>query len=150
MRYTVFFSTIPFAFWCTYQKRKYNLFVDRTRLLSIRSLLYLNTFRYGHLFSTQSRTIRGHSKTLWEREKMLETSIFSLSHNVLYPFQNKFLIFKLHLFCLLLLQIWISLTLSKQALVFTCLRYKSFENTVGKEKLLVTSNFSFSHSIFYP
>ena len=29
----------------------------------------------------------------------------------------------------------------------------SFENTVGKgekEKLLVTSNFSFSHSVFYP
>ena len=37
----------------------------------------------------------------------------------------------------------------KQALVFTCLQYKSFENTRGaKEKLLVTSNFSFSHSVF--
>ena len=41
-----------------------------------------------------------------------------------------------------------------------CLQYKSFENTVGKEKLLVTklwekkkllvkSNFSFSRSVFY-
>ena len=29
------------------------------------------------------------------------------------------------------------------------LHYKSFENTVGKEKLLVTSNFSFSQSVFY-
>ena len=39
----------------------------------------------------------------------------------------------------------------KQALVFTCLQYKSFENTAGeKEKLLITSNFSFSHSVFYP
>ena len=37
----------------------------------------------------------------------------------------------------------------KQSLVFTCLRYKSFENTGKREKLLVTSNFSFSHSIFY-
>ena len=30
-----------------------------------------------------------------------------------------------------------------------CLQYKSFENTVEKEKLLVTSNFSFSHCVFY-
>ena len=35
----------------------------------------------------------------------------------------------------------------KQVLVFMCLQYKSFENTVGKG---VTSNFSFSHSVFYP
>ena len=74
----------------------------------------------------------------------------------------------------------------KQALVFTCLQHKSFENTVGKkeisldcslqgqpfsqtspgfyvsavqvfgkncgekEKLLLMSNFSFSHSVFHP
>ena len=31
-----------------------------------------------------------------------------------------------------------------------CLQYKSLENTVGNEKLLVTSNFSFSLSVFYP
>ena len=37
------------------------------------------------------------------------------------------------------------ITLSKQDLVFTCLQYKSFENTVGKE-VLVKSNFSFSYS----
>ena len=28
--------------------------------------------------------------------------------------------------------------------------YKSFENTGGKGELLATSNFSFSHSVFYP
>ena len=33
--------------------------------------------------------------------------------------------------------------LTKQALVFTCLQYKSFENTVGKGELLVTSNLPF-------
>ena len=38
----------------------------------------------------------------------------------------------------------------KQALVLTCLQYKSFENTVGKGEIAVTSNFSFSHSVFYP
>ena len=60
-------------------------------------------------------------------------------------------------------------SLPKQALVFTCLQYKCFENTLSqnkpwflrvcstsvlktlweKEKLLVTSNFSFSLSVFY-
>ena len=29
-------------------------------------------------------------KTLWEKEKMQVTSIFSFFHNVLYPFQNNF------------------------------------------------------------
>ena len=33
---------------------------------------------------------------------------------------------------------------------FTCLQCKSFENTVGKEKLLIRSNFSSSNSVFYP
>ena len=37
----------------------------------------------------------------------------------------------------------------KQAFVFTCLQYKSFENTLGKEKWVVTSNFSFFRSVFY-
>ena len=39
----------------------------------------------------------------------------------------------------------------KQAQVFTCMQYKSFEKKTQweKEKLLVTSNFSFSYSVFY-
>ena len=36
----------------------------------------------------------------------------------------------------------------KQALVFTCLQYKSLKTLWKKEKLLVMSNFSFSHSVF--
>ena len=31
-----------------------------------------------------------------------------------------------------------------------CLQYKSFENTVGKGEIARNSNFSFSHSVFYP
>ena len=31
-----------------------------------------------------------------------------------------------------------------------CLQYKSFENTVGKEKLLLMRNFSFFHNVYYP
>ena len=38
----------------------------------------------------------------------------------------------------------------KQALGFPCLQYKSLKTLWEKEKLLVTSNFSFSHSVFYP
>ena len=30
------------------------------------------------------------------------------------------------------------------------LKKRSFENIVGKEKMLVTSIFSFSHNVFYP
>ena len=37
-----------------------------------------------------------------------------------------------------------------RALVFTCLRYRSFKNTVEKEEIAPNENFSFSHSLFYP
>ena len=40
-------------------------------------------------------------------------------------------------------------TLSQTSHGFTSLQYKFSENTVEREKLLVTSNFSFSHSVFY-
>ena len=44
------------------------------------------------------------------KKKPFETSIFSFSHNVFYPFQEGFLFFKLHLFCCLQkLSIWTSL-----------------------------------------
>ena len=47
-------------------------------------------------------------KTLWKEEKMLVTSIFSFSHNVFNPFQNKFHFSQL--FCYLqMLSIWTSL-----------------------------------------
>ena len=41
------------------------------------------------------------------------------------------------------------LTLSKQALVFTCLQYKSFENTVGKGEIAHNEQFLLFHSVFY-
>ena len=36
----------------------------------------------------------------------------------------------------------------KQVLIFTCLQFKSFENTVGKGEI-ARNDFSFSHSVFY-
>ena len=38
----------------------------------------------------------------------------------------------------------------KQAVVFMCLQYKSFENTAGKGEIAPYEQFSFSHSVFYP
>ena len=38
----------------------------------------------------------------------------------------------------------------KQALVFTCLQYKSFENTVGKGEIARKEQFLLFHSVFYP
>ena len=35
----------------------------------------------------------------------------------------------------------------KQALFFTCMQYKSFENTVGKEEIALNE---LSHGVFYP
>ena len=41
--------------------------------------------------------------------------------------------------------------LPKEDLVFTCLQFTGLLKTLWeKEKLLVTSNLSFSHSVFYP
>ena len=39
---------------------------------------------------------------------------------------------------------------TKQALVFTCLQYKSLKERWEKEQLLIASNFFFSHSVSYP
>ena len=39
----------------------------------------------------------------------------------------------------------------KQALVFTCLQYRSIENTVRKEEIALKQAISpFSYSVFYP
>ena len=37
----------------------------------------------------------------------------------------------------------------KQAMAFTCLRYKSFENTVGKGEIAHIDQFLFSPRVFY-
>ena len=50
----------------------------------------------------------------------------------------------------MLLMLTILNPLPKQVLVFTHLHYQSLENTLEKGEMLVTSNFSFSHRVFYP
>ena len=51
-------------------------------------------------------------------------------------YQRKFSLFRPPLFCLLQMHsIWVSQPFPKQALVFSCLLYKSLENTVGKGEI---------------
>ena len=64
-----------------------------------RFLLFEQTSKvYFLLFTIQNHDfqrpcIKSPLKTLWEKEKMLVTSIFSFSHNVFYPSQNKLQLF---------------------------------------------------------
>ena len=58
----------------------------------------------------------------------------------------------LYMYVICTFHYFFSLTLYKQALVFTCLQYKSFENTVGKgeiarnEQFLLFPQCFFTHS----
>ena len=87
-------------------------------------------------------------KTLWEKEKMLVTSIFSFFHNVSYPFiHNQISIFEPHLFSLCK-----CFNLDKSKILsfgkgfnFCCIqshiqripRRKRLYKTFGKEEMLV-------------
>ena len=118
-------------------------------------------------------------KALWEKEKLLETNNFSFFPTVFSTFLENFLplsnrltkkTFLFHsTFCNKIdtdIQCFFhnvnkfsrdklsfesgcknAYSFTKQALVCTCLHSKSFENTEGKG---VTSNFSFSRSVFHP
>ena len=44
---------------------------------------------YHTILSFNNPVEEGFSKTLWEKEKMLVTSVFYFSHNVFYPIKGK-------------------------------------------------------------
>ena len=73
-------------------------------------------------------------KTLWEKEKMLVTSILSFSHNVFYQFHSEFLNHFPN-------KPWFLRICSTSILKTLYEREKS---------LLITINFSFSHSVCLP
>ena len=90
--------------------------------------------------------------------EMLATSIFSFSHNVFYSSRGFFVFLRLSFldFCQSF-SIWTGLKFSHKFNPFPnkpwFLRVYStslLKTLWEKEKLLVTSNFSFSHSVFYP
>ena len=69
---------------------------------------------------------------------------FQFVQSVQQDISRNFLIYSIYIFCACIsedhsIPCSVGQTFPKQALVFTCLQY-----------LLVTSNFSFSHSVFYP
>ena len=88
-------------------------------------------------------------KTMWAKEKILMTLIFSYSSNIFYPMKDKF-----NIQPITRRQVFDSSKLKK----FADDNFKfdkngrKLSNRVKtlweKEKLLVTSNFSFSHSVF--
>ena len=103
---------------------------------------------------------------MWEKEKMLLTSIFCFSRNVFRrPFYQHF---SLHQNCFPkgifhmvvktqdcdvnvgIVPVGNSLTHSHTTTPFDAFGIQAFLKHWEKEKLLVTSNFSFSHSVFYP
>ena len=109
-------------------------------------------------------------KTLWEKEKLLVTSNFSFSHSVFYSFRKLSAIFiKFEFVVCRLFQFGRVLNLSFGKGLSLCRQtdgrtdgrtdrrtmVKQYAPDLmipghKKEKLLVTSNFSFSHNFFYP
>ena len=103
----------------------------------------------------------------------LATVLFTFTHNVIFiffcllrgkfnhPIQTGFVICtcckSLNVFCFvksysIIIQIWLFSTcpFPKQTLVFTCLQYKSFENTVGKGEIARNEQFPLFQQCFLP
>ena len=151
------------------------------------SLTTFNPFQNNPLFLRPLGP--GLLKTLWEKEKMLVTSIFSFFHNVFYHTKKEksqfwyiwLILCRLFRFCLVpnfvvwerveivhslilrFLQILIGLTEWCSQSIVVLLNpfphndtfWRPWKTSLSKtmwekEKLLVTSNLSFSHSVFYP
>ena len=106
-------------------------------------------------------------KTLWEKEKLLVMSNFSFSHSAFYPFGKlSAIFFQIQNWHLLTLSNWKGLKFvvwervnvtsrqlnpyQKKPLFLRICSTFLLKTLWKKEKLLVTSNFSFSHRVFYP
>ena len=93
----------------------YALLCQRMAYLeAFKNLLYIALYHT----SPEKQTLL---KTLWEKEKMLVTSIFSFSHNVFYPFPKRISVFKSNPFCRLqMLSIWTSLKICRLVRGYSC------------------------------
>ena len=104
------------------------------------------------------------SKTYFEniagKGEKLVTSFFSFSYNIFYPFKNKLQFFSNIYFANFksfslnqsknILFNKIVLPFPKQALVFTCLQYKSFENTLVKGEIAYNKQYLLFPQCFQP
>ena len=86
-------------------------------------------------------------KKLWEKKKMLVTSIFSFSYNV----SKKFFTHGCLKFGIVWGKVEIQLVnpLPPSITFWRTKNTKLWKKLREKEKLFVTNNFSFSHSVFY-
>ena len=125
-----------------------------------------------HTIPTFDNPERNDLKTLWEKKKMLVTSIFFFSHNVLYPVKYRNFHF-ISIYHLQMLWIWSSLQnchFGRVSPFLICqfyalqiqqqikIGYQKYEKMgkqlsdwvkmLWKKKLIVKSNFSFSHNVF--
>ena len=111
----------------------------------------LSSFKESTLSSiyTHFKTLKKEKsfrKTLWKKVKLLILNNFTFSYNVFYTicilksFNSHISIVVCSFFEFGTVSKWCSrlsypYSFPKQALVFTCLQYKSFENTVGKGEI---------------
>ena len=87
-------------------------------------------------------------KTQWEKKILLMTSNFSFSHSVFYPFEElSAIVIKLKIIICKLFQF--NVFPNKPWLLRVCITIV-LKTQWEKKILLITSNFSFSHSVFYP
>ena len=111
--------------------------VDLTALLKKAFLTHSQTSASFYIYLQKSKSL----KTLWDKEKLLITSNFYFSQCFL-PFQRTCCHFHQIQNCRLqTLSVWKSL----QFVV-----WERVAIMLLKEKILVTSIFSFSHNVFYP
>ena len=88
---------------------------------------------------------RSLSKKLWEKEKMLVTSIFAFSHKIFYSSQNRFQIFsQVYFVVCTFFKFGKELTLYNASGGLTTLKKEHHKNIVGKRKMSGTRIFSFS------
>ena len=88
-------------------------------------------------------------KTQWEKEKLLVTSNFSFSHSIFYPFVQLSTIFIKSKNAFRMYE-WPVNPFPNKTWFLTVYSTSLLKTQWEKEKLLVTSNFSFSNSVFYP
>ena len=121
-------------------------------------LLFPQCFKYES-FSSKTTLRKNLMKALWEKEKMLVTfsplpTMFSTLSNTNFNFKLRFILLSanpLNLDKSKIFVIWYRVNPfpNKPWLLRVC-RTSLLKTLWEKEKLLVTSNFSFSHSVFYP
>ena len=138
--------------WFLWKRVKHSkqIFLDKN------SHIYTSTIYILLVSGLVNKLKKKFNKTLWKKVKLLKMSNFTFFHNVFYAisilksFNRHITVVVCSFFEFGLVSKWcINPFPNKPWFLRVCI--KSLLKTLWeKEKLLVTSNFSFSHSVFYP